>query len=203
MTRTIDPGRSPSTSSSTEDDAMPPGHLIRTLLPKYSLADIETAIRWLEIGEYVHSIGWGAIAPRALLALTPKGVSPRRRDRPRCAPLGFDARQASREGTEDFQCRARSVSHRARGLQEFVASGQARDPLMPGPLVNVSHTAFPSNHVKHQAKEWAPSPPEAFHSALVAGALGAVSGIWIVDLISAAGCGFTPSAVISTRAACP
>jgi hypothetical protein len=79
ITLTVDlddnPGASPRVSKSSYEDAMPPGRLIRYLLPKYSLADIETAIRWLEIGEYVTPIGQGVILPRAPLSLTPKGVA--------------------------------------------------------------------------------------------------------------------------------
>jgi hypothetical protein len=41
----------------------------------YSLADIETAIQWLEIGEYIGTIGLGMMMPRALLKLTPKGIA--------------------------------------------------------------------------------------------------------------------------------
>ncbi len=53
---------------------MPPGHLIRSLLPRHSLLDIEAAIRWLEIGEYLSFSGYG-FAPRLLMRLTAKGVA--------------------------------------------------------------------------------------------------------------------------------
>jgi hypothetical protein len=69
------PGAAPKVSESPHDNAMPPGRLIRLLLATYSLADIEAAIRWLEIGEYVGEISQGVIVHRALLKLTPKGIA--------------------------------------------------------------------------------------------------------------------------------
>jgi hypothetical protein len=79
MTRTLNlddtPGAVPNVSKSTNDNAMPPDLLIRHLLATYPLPDIESAIRWLEIGEYVGHIGWGMLMPRALLHLTPKGIA--------------------------------------------------------------------------------------------------------------------------------
>ena len=52
------PGATPKTQQSAHEDAMPPGRLIRSLLPKYSLAEIHAAVEWLEIGEYLGSTGW-------------------------------------------------------------------------------------------------------------------------------------------------
>lgn len=79
MTRTLDlddrPGAVPNTSRHEQSDGLPPAKLIRALLPRYSLADIEAAIRWLELGEYVSATGWGSIMPRAILHLTDKGVA--------------------------------------------------------------------------------------------------------------------------------
>lgn len=74
MTKTLYPDAAPVTSSHRHyDDAQPPAKVIRALLKKYPLADIEAAIRWLEIGEYVSALdlmfGWS----RALLQLTDKG----------------------------------------------------------------------------------------------------------------------------------
>jgi hypothetical protein len=68
------PGAQPDVQRSTEAHAMPPGHLIRSLLPRYSLSDIDAAIRRLEIGAYLSSSGYG-FAPRLLIQLTSKGVA--------------------------------------------------------------------------------------------------------------------------------
>jgi hypothetical protein len=74
MTSTLDPtGTAPVATSHEQEDARPPGHVIRALLPKYSLPDIHAAIEWLELGEYLSTAGWGLIMPRALLKLTAKG----------------------------------------------------------------------------------------------------------------------------------
>jgi hypothetical protein len=79
MTRTLNlddkPGAVPKVSETTYDDALPPRKLIRHLLATYPLADIEGALRWLEIGEYVGEISMGVMWPRALLNLTPKGIA--------------------------------------------------------------------------------------------------------------------------------
>lgn len=63
----------PRETSSTIEHGLPPARLIRQLLPKYSLSDIEAALRWLEYGEYVSYSGYG-FAPRMVIQLTAKGL---------------------------------------------------------------------------------------------------------------------------------
>jgi hypothetical protein len=79
LTRTMNlddsPDAVPNVRESHYDDALPPGKLIRFLLATYPLADIEAALRWMEIGEYVGEISLGVLWPRALLNLTPKGIA--------------------------------------------------------------------------------------------------------------------------------
>ncbi len=78
MSRTLNlddsPSAQPDVQRSTEAHAMPPGHLTRSLLARYPLTDIDAAVRWLEIGGYLSSSGYG-FAPRLLIQLTPKGVA--------------------------------------------------------------------------------------------------------------------------------
>ena len=69
------PGATPKTQDSTHEDAMPPGRLIRSLLPEYSLEEIHAAVEWLEIGEILDSTGWGRLRPRQLLTLSKKGIA--------------------------------------------------------------------------------------------------------------------------------
>lgn len=69
------PGATPKTQQSSHEDAIPPGRLIRFLLPEYALDEIHAAIEWLEIGGYLGSTGWGMLAPRQLLTLTQKGIA--------------------------------------------------------------------------------------------------------------------------------
>jgi hypothetical protein len=64
------PGKS---SASSIEHALPTGHLYRELLPHYSLADLETAVRWLEIGDYLSYTGWG-FSPKMAMQLTVKGI---------------------------------------------------------------------------------------------------------------------------------
>jgi hypothetical protein len=84
MTRTLrlddSPTATPDVQRETVSHAMPPGHLIRLLLPRYSLSDVEAAVRWLEIGEYLSSSGYG-FAPRLLIHLTTTGVALAQRGR--------------------------------------------------------------------------------------------------------------------------
>jgi hypothetical protein len=65
-----EPGKS---SASSSEHALPTGHLYRELLPHYSLADLEAAVRWLEIGDYVGYSGWG-LSPKMAMHLTAKGI---------------------------------------------------------------------------------------------------------------------------------
>ena len=62
------------TRESTVEHSIAPGRLTRALLARYSLADVDAAVRWLEVGEYVGYTGFGMIAPKMLIYLTPKGV---------------------------------------------------------------------------------------------------------------------------------
>jgi hypothetical protein len=78
MRRTLDlddsPGAQPSTTESVVENGRPPQLVYRQLLPQYSLTDLETAIRWLELGEYVTYAGFGLIAPRLVMYLTERGI---------------------------------------------------------------------------------------------------------------------------------
>ena len=78
MTRELNlddtPGAQPSRSQSTIEHSLPPGHVYRELLRRYSLSDVDAAIRWLEIGDYIGYSGWGIALPRQLMQLTEKGV---------------------------------------------------------------------------------------------------------------------------------
>jgi hypothetical protein len=67
------PGAQPATSKSSMEHALPPSHVYRELLPRYSLSDVEAAIRWLEIGGYIGYSGVG-LAPRLVMQLTDKGI---------------------------------------------------------------------------------------------------------------------------------
>jgi hypothetical protein len=79
MTLTLDlddsPGAQPKTSTTTVTHSLPPSEVIRSLLARYSLADVDSAIRWLELGAYVDYAGYGAMAPRRLMNLTARGVT--------------------------------------------------------------------------------------------------------------------------------
>src|SRR6266446_4121418 len=68
------PGAQPRRSHSAVEHGRPPSHVYRELLPRYSLSDLDSAIRWLELGGYVGYSGWGMIAPRQIMQLTAKGV---------------------------------------------------------------------------------------------------------------------------------
>ena len=74
MSRTLNVDDKPTTQESKVDHAMPPGKLVQALLSQYSLADAESIVRWLEVGEYVGYTGWGMIAPKQLIYLNDKGV---------------------------------------------------------------------------------------------------------------------------------
>jgi hypothetical protein len=50
-------------SRSTEEDAAAAAHIYRNLLRQYSLADIDAAMRWLELGEYFGRSGFGIHGP--------------------------------------------------------------------------------------------------------------------------------------------
>ena len=65
--------RSNSTSS-TEEHCLPPSRVYRQLLPRYSLIDLETAVRWLELGAYIGYSGYGLVAPRLAMHLTERGI---------------------------------------------------------------------------------------------------------------------------------
>jgi hypothetical protein len=67
------PGAQPSRSQSTVEHARPPGEVYRALLSRYSLSDLDGAIRWLELGEYISYSGF-AFAPRLVMQLTEKGL---------------------------------------------------------------------------------------------------------------------------------
>ena len=66
-------GAQPNESKTSIEHALPTGDVYRYLLPRYSLAEIETAIRWLELGGYISYSGYG-FAPRMAMQLTDKGV---------------------------------------------------------------------------------------------------------------------------------
>jgi hypothetical protein len=68
------PGAQPRTTQSTVEHGLPPGRVYRHLLPRYSLTDLETAIRWLELGEYISYSGVGIAAPRMVMHLTEGGI---------------------------------------------------------------------------------------------------------------------------------
>jgi hypothetical protein len=48
---------------SSEEDAAAPAHIYRNLLRQYSLSDIDAAMRWLELGEYLGRSGFGIQGP--------------------------------------------------------------------------------------------------------------------------------------------
>jgi hypothetical protein len=60
--------------ASTQDEyALPFNDVYRELLPQYSLLDVDTTIRWLEIGNYTGYSGLGMVR-RWMMFLTPKGI---------------------------------------------------------------------------------------------------------------------------------
>lgn len=60
VTQTHRPGSPEESASKTvEDNALTQSDLYRHLLPRYSLADIDDAIRWLELGGYLKRIEFG------------------------------------------------------------------------------------------------------------------------------------------------
>lgn len=61
-----------SQSSIEREHALPFNDVYRELLPQYSLLDVDTTIRWLEIGNYTGYSGSGII--RQYMFLTPKGI---------------------------------------------------------------------------------------------------------------------------------
>lgn len=68
------PGAQPKTTTSAVEHGLPPSRVYRQLLPRYSLTDLETAVRWLELGEYIGYSGWGIAAPRQVMQLTERGI---------------------------------------------------------------------------------------------------------------------------------
>lgn len=73
MSQTLNVGDKPNTQEPKVDHGMPTGMLVRSLLSQYSLADIESIIRWLEVGGYVGYAGWG-MSGKLLISLSDKGV---------------------------------------------------------------------------------------------------------------------------------
>ncbi len=63
----------PKTERSEEKNSLTEASLIRPLLAEHDLADIEAAIRWLQLGEYLGRTQWGLGGPWVHV-LTPKGV---------------------------------------------------------------------------------------------------------------------------------
>lgn len=64
----------PTKSQDVIQHGLPPSEVYRKMLPKYSLSDVDTAIRWLEIGAYIIYSGLGLIAPRQVMHLSGKGI---------------------------------------------------------------------------------------------------------------------------------
>lgn len=68
------PGAQRRTADSAVEHGLPPRQVYRRLLPQYSLNDLETAVRWLELGEYIAYSGFGIAAPRLVMHLTERGI---------------------------------------------------------------------------------------------------------------------------------
>jgi hypothetical protein len=75
MTRTLnlDDSRDPVTERSEEKHALSDRDLVRPLLAKYELADVDAALRWLQLGDYIGRTEWGLRGPWVHV-LTPKGI---------------------------------------------------------------------------------------------------------------------------------
>ena len=74
MTQTYDLDTDkPIVKKSDELHALPDSSLVRPLLLKYDIAEIDTAIRWLQLGEYLGRTQWGIQGPW-VHKLTEKGV---------------------------------------------------------------------------------------------------------------------------------
>jgi len=69
LTTTFDEGEP---RKSKDQDAVTPSDLYRHLLSRYQLADIDAAVRWLELSEYMGRIRWG-ISGLEWHVLTDKG----------------------------------------------------------------------------------------------------------------------------------
>jgi hypothetical protein len=55
------------------EHALPTDLVFRNLLPRYSLSDLETTVRWLEIGGYISYSGY-TLWPRMAMQLTARGI---------------------------------------------------------------------------------------------------------------------------------
>jgi len=73
-TLNVDDAARPTTTKSSIEHALPTGHVYRRLLAQYSLTDIETTVRWLEVGEYIGYTGVG-LESRMAMQLTAKGIA--------------------------------------------------------------------------------------------------------------------------------
>src|SRR5262249_49273567 len=69
----LDDTKPPESQTSEERNALSERDLVRPLLVKYDLADIDTAIRWLQLGEYISKTQWGLRGPWVHV-LTEKGI---------------------------------------------------------------------------------------------------------------------------------
>src|SRR5262249_47186797 len=58
--------------SGERHEGLPERTLYQRLLPRYELVQIDNAIKWLEIGDYLVRNGWG-LAPLYALSLSEKG----------------------------------------------------------------------------------------------------------------------------------
>jgi hypothetical protein len=63
----------PLVTKSTEQHSRTDAGLVRPLLSRYDLADVDAAIRWLKLGEYVSRTQWGMGGPW-VHTLQPRGV---------------------------------------------------------------------------------------------------------------------------------
>ena len=70
----LDTPEGPKTTKQDVANALAEGPLIRPLLARYDLADLEAAIRWLQLGEYISRTQWG-LAGLWVHVLTEKGVA--------------------------------------------------------------------------------------------------------------------------------
>jgi len=73
MTRTWNDSGKPVTERSEEKNALTDADLVRPLLGKYELAEIDAALRWLKLGAYISRTQWGLRGPWVHV-LTEKGV---------------------------------------------------------------------------------------------------------------------------------
>jgi hypothetical protein len=78
MTLTLSPDDSPDAkpkrTTRPVEHGLPPRRVYLQLLPRYALTDLDTAVRWLELGEYIGYTGWGIAAPRQVMYLTERGL---------------------------------------------------------------------------------------------------------------------------------